>query len=141
LFNSLLAALRADGLLKTIGSAADLTTVRPGNIVEISGEFIGNPLEPVLAFFRQAAPYFEIVRDPSELPGVDLSALRLEVTGLEARARELDERARKSERSGNPAVKKRAETLREEASAAQQQASLGAELLKGAARREEQEGP
>ncbi|MEA2156764.1 MAG: hypothetical protein QOE11_2904 [Solirubrobacteraceae bacterium] len=140
LFNSLLAALRADGLLKTIGSAADLTTVRPSDIVEISGEFIGNPLEPVLAFFRQAAPYFEIVRDPSELPGVDLSALRLEVTGLEARARELDERTRKSERSGNPAVKKRAETLREEASAAQQQATLGAELLKSAAAREEQEG-
>lgn len=139
LFNALHAALLEDELLKTVGDAADLVAVRPGDVVEISGEFIGNPLEPVLTFFRQAAPYFEMVREPSELPEVDLSVLRLEMARLEARTQDLGERARQAERSGNPAVKGRAKALREEASEAQQQAARGGELLKGAAAREEQE--
>jgi len=139
LFNALHAALREDGLLKTVAEAADLETVRPGDVVEISGDFIGNP-EPVLSFFRQASPYFELVREPSELPGVDLSLLRLEVSRLEAHAQELGERARQADRSGNPAVKSRTQELLEEASEAEQQAAHGRELLEGAAAREEQEG-
>jgi hypothetical protein len=139
LFNALHAALNEHGLLKTVTAAADLEGIVAGDLVELSGEFIGNPLEPILAFFQQAAPYFEMVREPSDLPGVDLSLLRLEVSHLDARADELAERARQAERSGNPAVKSRAEALREEASEAEQQAARGTELLRGAAAREEQE--
>lgn len=139
LFNALLEALREESLLREVTSAEDLDLVAPGDVVEVSGQFIGNPLEPLVAFVRQAAPYFEMLREPADLPGVDLAALELEVTGAENLADELDARTGKAKRSGNPVHRATADELQQRASEAREQARIGRSLLDGAKGRREQE--
>lgn len=139
LFNALHTTLREDGYLKPVANAADLNEVVPGDVVELAGDFIGNPLESVLAFFRQATPYFEMTRDAMTPSRDELPALRSEALLMEARASELAERSRKAMRSKNPAMKARSLELENETTEAREQAAVLAELLARASSRDDQE--
>lgn len=57
LFNRLRGALKADGLVKTISSASDLASLTDGDLVEVTGAVIGNPLETILEWFTKVMPY------------------------------------------------------------------------------------
>ena len=112
LFNALYEALDEEGLLRRIESAADLTDVATGEVVEIAGDFVGNPLEPVVAFFKQAVPYFDMAREASDMPPPDVGKLYAEVAQVQVEAEELSDRAAAAGRSGNPAMKAQAVDLR-----------------------------
>ena len=50
LFNLLYGYLTADNQLVTLEEPAQLEGLRPGQLVEITGDYLGNPLEEILAF-------------------------------------------------------------------------------------------
>lgn len=59
LFNLLYDQLQAESMLKTFGGAAeDLSTLVIGDLVQVTGRYVGNPLEDVLAVVNQLLPYF-----------------------------------------------------------------------------------
>lgn len=130
LFNALYDALEEDGLVKRVEAAADLAGVSPGDVVEIAGDFVGNPLEPVLAFFKQAVPYFDMTREATGPPPMDVEAVQAELAEAVAEAEELKKRAATAARSGNPAMKARAVELRQEAAKRQRQADEGMEAIR-----------
>lgn len=63
LFNLLYAYLTEDEQLVRLQSPLQLDTIESGQLVEVSGEYLGNPLEDILAFFGTILPY---VLDPEE---------------------------------------------------------------------------
>jgi hypothetical protein len=65
LFNLLYDYLREDGQLVDLARVEQLEDLRSGDLVEIAGEYLGNPLEDVLAFVGSVATYMDI----SELAG------------------------------------------------------------------------
>ena len=117
LFNALYAALTEDGLLRGVSEPADLADIAPGNVVELSGDFVGNPLEPVVAFFKQALPYFDIAGEVEAAPAVDSEPLVAEITAAEAEADDLSRQAANAARSGNPATKAQGLEIRQRADA------------------------
>jgi hypothetical protein len=133
LFNALYDALIDGELLKYVGRAADLPEMSTGDVVEISGDFVGNPLEPVVAFFKQALPYFDMAEEGEAPPSIDIEAVQAEAAIASAQADDLKARAAKAERSGNPAMQAQALAFRQQAHAAQthataQQMSVDARL-------------
>jgi hypothetical protein len=131
LFNALYDALAEEQILKRIDAAEDLKDVAPGDVVEITGDFVGNPLEPVLAFFRQAVPYFDMAQEATDVPAVDVEAVQREIAAATAAVEDLKARAVKAERSGNPAMKVQAVELRRQAAERTQEAEVAVEALKG----------
>jgi len=115
LFNALYAALTEDGLLRGISEPAHLADVGPGDVVELAGDFVGNPLEPVVAFFKQALPYFDIAGEVEAAPAVDDEALVAEVMAAEAEADDLARQATNAARSRNPATKAQSVEIRQRA--------------------------
>jgi hypothetical protein len=83
LFNVLYSYLREDGMVRDVSSEADLEGIEPGAMVEIYGQYLGNPLEEVLAFVRAFMPYYESL--------------------LAQEKPEPDAQPRKAAKSGNPA--------------------------------------
>ncbi len=81
LFNLLRHELASDGRLTVIDGASTLADVKVGDLIEMSGEVIGNPLEQMLNLFFQIIPYL----------GFDVEALSKPRKPKDAR------------RSGNPA--------------------------------------
>jgi hypothetical protein len=85
LFNSLHRALHDDKLLRVIDGTGDLSNVVPGDVVEICGEFVGNPLEEVLAFVGRVLPYMdfaegnEALKEVIEGPPISVEQTELEV--------------------------------------------------------------
>lgn len=59
LFNALYEYLRDDGEVIDLNSEAELAGLSSGQLVEVSGQYIGNPLEEVLTFFMHFLPYWE----------------------------------------------------------------------------------
>lgn len=59
LFNLLYDYLTEDGKAILIDEPNHLTDLQSGQLVEFSGEFLGNPIENVLAFFDAFLPYME----------------------------------------------------------------------------------
>lgn len=57
LFNLLYFYLKEDSKVVTVNDPTDLNAVTPGQIVELRGEYLGNPLEDALAFFSSIVPY------------------------------------------------------------------------------------
>ncbi|WP_156144123.1 DUF6414 family protein [Sinomonas humi] len=57
LFNLLYEYLRDDNQVTDIGQPEQLNELRSGQLVELSGEYLGNPIEDVLAFFDSLMPY------------------------------------------------------------------------------------
>lgn len=117
LFNALYAALTEDELLRGVSEPADLADIASGDVVELSGDFVGNPLEPVVAFFKQALPYFDIAGTVEAAPTADAEALVAESTAAEAEADDLARQAANAARSGNPATKAQGVEIRQRADA------------------------
>lgn len=129
LFNALYDALEEEALVKRIEAAADLASVTPGDVVEIAGDFVGNPLEPVVAFFKQAVPYFDMAREATESAPVDVATVQAGLAEAVAAVDELNERAARAERSGNPAMKAQAIDLRQQAAERQRDTEQGMAAL------------
>lgn len=86
LFNLLYEYLTADSQLIDLKDSSQLAGLRPGQLVELSGEYLGNPLENILGFMAAMFPYYE----------EQINAQKV------ATAEALDQ-AKKAQRSGNPA--------------------------------------
>lgn len=84
LFNLLRHRLRTDGQIASIG-AAGLGELVPGQLIEISGEVVGNPLEQLFNLMRRILPYL----------GIDEEELR--------KPKKSGQKQRGNARSGNPA--------------------------------------
>lgn len=59
LFNLLYFYLREDEKVVPVAAPADLEGLKPGQIVQFHGEYLGNPLEDTLAFFSSLLPYIQ----------------------------------------------------------------------------------
>jgi hypothetical protein len=59
LFNVLYGYLREDEQIVDLSSVEELQTIRAGQLIEFTGEYLGNPLEDILAFFGALFPYIE----------------------------------------------------------------------------------
>ena len=106
LFNALYETLRDQNVLQRILSTEDLSKLGPGDVVEVTGEFVGNPLQEILGFFAQAIPYFAIGQSGEELQKaaqVDVAAVQAQVNALIEEAQKLKNEAAEAKRSGNPA--------------------------------------
>lgn len=57
LFNLLYYYLKDDSKIISVNAPSDLEALSPGEIVEIRGEYLGNPLEDALAFLSSILPY------------------------------------------------------------------------------------
>jgi hypothetical protein len=90
LFNLLYGYLREDNQLVILQSADQLTDLRAGQLVELSGEYLGNPLEDILAFIGAMYPYVSEQQEAQKQAAAGVL-----------------EQVKKAGRSGNPA--KRAE--------------------------------
>lgn len=123
LFNALHGVLTEDGLLRGVSAPADLADVAPGDVIELSGDFVGNPLEPVVAFFKQALPYFDIAEKGEVAPSVDGEALVAELAAAEGEAKDLARKAANAARSGDPATKAEAVGIQRQADAQQAHAT------------------
>jgi hypothetical protein len=92
LFNLLYEYLTTDDQLINLRQPDQMEGLRPGQLVELAGEYLGNPLEDVLAFVAGMYPYY---------------AEQLKIQKA-ATAEALDQ-ARKAQRSGNPAKRTQAQ--------------------------------
>lgn len=86
LFNLLYEYLTTDNQLIDLQDQHQLQGLRPGQLIELSGEYLGNPLEDILGFIGAMFPYYEE-----------------QVTAQKAATAEALEQAKKAQRSGNPA--------------------------------------
>ncbi|MBB5130566.1 hypothetical protein HNP84_000254 [Thermocatellispora tengchongensis] len=59
LFNFLYSYLHDDEQIVTIDKPEHIDSLTPGQLVEISGRYVGNPLEDILAFIAQILPYLD----------------------------------------------------------------------------------
>ncbi|MGY1808860.1 hypothetical protein ACI8AF_15940 [Blastococcus sp. SYSU D00669] len=59
LFNALYQYLHEDDQVVTLTEASQLTQIRAGQLVEVTGEYLGNPLAAVLGMLQQILPYME----------------------------------------------------------------------------------
>lgn len=57
LFNLLYAYLNAESKVAQVNGPDDLSDLHSGQLVEISGEYLGNPIEDILYFFESLYPY------------------------------------------------------------------------------------
>jgi hypothetical protein len=92
LFNRLYEYLTTDNQLVDLTQPDQLSGLRPGQLVELTGTYLGNPLEDILAFVAAMYPYF---------------AEQIKVQ--KAAAAEAIEQAKKAQKSGNPARRSRAQ--------------------------------
>jgi hypothetical protein len=92
LFNLLYEYLTTDNQLVDLRDPEQIQGLRPGQLVELAGEYLGNPLEDILAFVAAMYPYF------AEQQKVQKAA-----------AAEALQQARKAQRSGNPARRPQAQ--------------------------------
>jgi hypothetical protein len=112
-----------------------LSEVRPGDVVEIRGEFVGNPIESVLAVVGQVAPYMDFaagnegLKEMLDGPRINLEATRLELATLEAEATNLEAEVVEAQRSGNPARKAEAAELVDKAKAKATEADQAKALM------------
>lgn len=59
LFNALYQYLHEDDQVISLSDASQLASLRPGQLVEVTGEYLGNPLAAVLDMLQQLLPYVE----------------------------------------------------------------------------------
>lgn len=101
LFNLLYQYLHEDDQLTELREESQLFNVRTGDLVELAGEYLGNPLEEVLAFLATLYPYVLEQQEAQRAAAVAVA-----------------EQARRSQRSGNPSRRTQATTPAGEASEA-----------------------
>jgi hypothetical protein len=66
LFNLLYDYLTEDEQLVTVEGPEDLSSLRAGQLVELGGEYLGNPLEESLALISSFLPYLQAQKDAQE---------------------------------------------------------------------------
>jgi hypothetical protein len=98
LFNLLYEYLNSDGKLTTIENESQLGSLKFSQLVELSGEYLGNPLEDILGFAGTIVPYI-----------LDQQKARAEA------AAEAAENSRRAQKSGNPARRSQAQIGEQEA--------------------------
>jgi hypothetical protein len=86
IFNLLRHRLQADGQITVVTNDEQLKDLGPGDLIEITGELVGNPLQQILDLAKQILPYL----------GIDEEKLRNPKKATSASG---------SKRSGNPAVR------------------------------------
>jgi hypothetical protein len=84
LFNLLRHRLISDGEITTVTTRGQLSDLRPGQLIEVSGEVIGNPLQQLFALMTKILPYM----------GIEEEEIRGPAKGKQAKG---------NPRSGNPA--------------------------------------
>lgn len=143
LFNSLHDALTEGDLVNRIESVDVLEQVNPGDVVEICGEFVGNPLEEVLAFIGQALPYLDISQEDVDVDPEVVAAEAAEAETLMEQAQALEEQAAEARRSGSPAKQAAASELEQRAAEtkanAESKAQSAMELFEPLAEKQNQE--
>ncbi|MFD1544173.1 DUF6414 family protein [Nonomuraea guangzhouensis] len=92
LFNFLYSYLHEDNKVVAINNPDQIGALRARQLVEISGRYVGNPLEDILAFVAQVLPYLDEMSNPAK---------------------------RERKRSGNPARRAKATQAAEVAGAAE----------------------
>lgn len=90
LFNLLYEYLVEDKQLIALSGPDQLTDLRVGQLVELGGQYLGNPLEDILGFVKSVVPYF-------------LEQQQVQRDALAAAAEKA--KGTRSQRSGNPAKK------------------------------------
>jgi hypothetical protein len=116
-FNALYDALKDRKMFTPVVDAESAGTVEPGDVVEITGQFLGNPLESVLAVAGQIIPYLSLaetnpgLREAIEGPHISMDATERELGVLEDEAQALEGKLSTAQRSGNPAQKATASEL------------------------------
>jgi hypothetical protein len=127
LFNALYTALIDDQMVRRIGSPEAAGEISAGDIVEISGEFIGNPLESVLDFVAGAMPYVSLaesnpgLKEAIDGPPISMEVTQGELAALERGVSELEEEVAQARRSGSPARKGEVAGLEEKLTAKRQE--------------------
>lgn len=101
LFNLLYRYLSSDEKLTTLNDASQLEKLQTSQLAELSGEYLGNPLEDILGFAGAVFPYM-------------LDQQRAEADA----AADAADKARRAQRSGNPAKRAQAQTASEDPSVA-----------------------
>lgn len=112
LFNLLYDYLTEDGKAVRVDDPSQLAELQSGQLVEFSGEFLGNPIENVLAFFDAFLPYIEEDEPARSEP-----------------APKAQTKAQKS-RSGNPAVKASAQQQAQQPAAEENSSEEGIRILR-----------
>lgn len=139
LFNALYETLKNEHSVIRIDDAEDLKRLRPGDIVEITGEFVGNPLQEIIGFFAQALPYFALGQQEQQAAlqaanEVDVESVQAEVQTLQTEAQALREQAAQASRSGNPQRRAEGDDLiaqaQEKEARAQETAEAAVQALK-----------
>lgn len=92
LFNLLYRYLASDDKLTALNDAAQLEGLQASQLVELSGEYLGNPLEDILGFAGAVFPYI-----------LDQQKAQAEA------AADAADKARRAQRSGNPAKRVQAQ--------------------------------
>ena len=103
LFNALHHRLHQDGYVRILAEVGELNDLTVGQLVQVTGAFIGNPLERVLAFFAQALPYAALSEEAEEAEAATAEA----ATGQ-------SQLPKNPRRSGSPAVRARASEIEQE---------------------------
>jgi hypothetical protein len=142
LFNALYEALAGEKVVKRVTRADDLDAVGPGDVIEVAGEFVGNPLEPVVAFFKQALPYFDMTAEQREMDRDAMVAANATTLQLASDGHLLEQKAARGARSGNPATRADAVALQQRAAemrarAAEERQAIEAALAAEAQRKEQ----
>lgn len=92
LFNLLYEYLTTDNQLVDLSQPGQMQGLRPGQLVELTGEYLGNPLEDILAFVAGMYPYFAE-----------------QLKAQKAATDQLTDQVKKAQRSGNPAKRDQAQ--------------------------------
>lgn len=96
LFNLLRHRLLADGQITTVDGNPSVAYLQPGQLIEVSGEVVGNPLEQLFSLMRRILPYLGLDEDELRKP-----------------RKATKQRSAGNPRSGNPAKRAQAQQVTE----------------------------
>lgn len=117
LFNLLYQYLSSDDKLTILSDASQLESLQTSQLVELSGEYLGNPLEDILGFMGAVFPYILDQQKATADAAADATAS-----------------AKRAQRSGNPAKRAQAQTAPEDpgtalAELARQTQDVGVQMM------------
>jgi hypothetical protein len=100
LFNLLYEYLTVDNQLVNLQESKQLNDLRPGQLIELAGEYLGNPLEDILSYMAAIYPYYEEQQKTQKLA-----------------ATEAIEQVKRAHKSGSPAKRAEAQAAAPEVTA------------------------
>jgi hypothetical protein len=75
LFNLLYEYLTVDNQLVNLQESKQLNDLRPGQLIELAGEYLGNPLEDILSYMAAIYPYYEEQQKTQKLAATEATAI------------------------------------------------------------------